>query len=74
MMNRESWSRESEIRNCESELGFSRGGWGGREGEIEEMGVMVVSRLWNRDSRFGTRGYEPMGRGRRGWRGRKGMV
>lgn len=41
---------------------------GEREGGSDGVdgGVMVVSRLWNRDSRFGTRGYEPMGRGRRG--------
>lgn len=62
MMNRESWSRESEIRNCESELGFSRGGWGGREGERDrgdggDGGVETVeSGLEIRDSRLRTYG------------------
>lgn len=61
MMNRESWSRESEIRNCESELGFSRGGWGGREdgsrGDGGDGGVETVeSGLEIRDSRLRTYG------------------
>lgn len=67
MMNRESWSRESEIRNCESELGFSRGGWGGGERASEggrgggrwggDGGVETVeSGLEIRDSRLRTYG------------------
>lgn len=72
-------NRKSEIVNRNSVSRGAKGEGGGERGTAEEGEggsgeVMVVSRLWNRDSRFGTRGYEPMGPGRRGWRGRKGMV
>lgn len=69
-MNRGVENRKSEIVNRNS-VSRGEGGEGGSERAREggggvDGGVMVVSRLWNRDSRFGTRGYEPMGRGRRG--------
>lgn len=78
MMNRGVENRKSEIVNRKSVSRGAKGEGEGEKGRGRERGgsgeAMVVSRLWNRDSRFGTRGYEPMGPGRRGWRGRKGMV
>lgn len=78
MMNRGVENRKSEIVNRNSVSRGAKGEGGGRGRDGGGRGgsgeAMVVSRLWNRDSRFGTRGYEPMGPGRRGWRGRKGMV